>query len=46
VLEQAGGHVVDLDGAPLAYNARAELLNPEFIAYGDDAVDWRRPLLA
>ena len=41
VLEQAGGHVVDLHGRALAYNARPELLNPHFVAYGDDAVDWR-----
>ena len=40
VLEQAGGHVVDLEGRPLAYNAREELLNPWFVAYGDDTVDW------
>jgi len=41
VLEQAGGHVVDLEGRPLGYNARPELLNPHFIAYGDSQVDWR-----
>ena len=41
VLEQAGGHVVDLGGRPLTYNARSELLNPWFVAYGDESVDWR-----
>ena len=41
VLEQAGGHVIDLDGRPLAYNARPELLNPHFLAYADEGVDWR-----
>ncbi len=41
VLEQAGGHVVGLDGEPLSYNARPELLNPHFIAYADESVDWR-----
>jgi 3'(2'), 5'-bisphosphate nucleotidase len=46
VLEQAGGHVVDLDGQPLEYNARPELLNPHFVAYGDDSVDWRQTLVA
>jgi 3'(2'), 5'-bisphosphate nucleotidase len=41
VLEQAGGHVVDLEGRPLNYNARPEVLNPHFLAYGDPSVDWR-----
>ena len=40
VLEQAGGHVVDLAGQPLRYNARPVLLNPHFLAYGDETVDW------
>ncbi len=44
VLEQAGGHVVGLDGEPLTYNARPALLNPHFIAYADDSVDWRAML--
>ncbi len=44
VVEQAGGHVVALDGRPLAYNARPELLNPHFIAYGDERGDWLRLL--
>ncbi|MGC4028004.1 MAG: 3'(2'),5'-bisphosphate nucleotidase CysQ [Steroidobacteraceae bacterium] len=36
VVEAAGGQVVRLsDGKALAYNTRAELLNPEFLAYGD-----------
>jgi 3'(2'), 5'-bisphosphate nucleotidase len=46
VLEQAGGHVVDLDGRPLTYNARPALLNPHFVAFGDDSLDWRRLLAA
>ena len=40
VLEQAGGSVVRLDGQPLTYNARPEILNPHFIAYGADRPDW------
>jgi 3'(2'), 5'-bisphosphate nucleotidase len=44
VIEQAGGHLVGLDGLPLAYNARPELLNPHFIAYGDDRGDWLKLL--
>jgi 3'(2'), 5'-bisphosphate nucleotidase len=37
---EAGGVVVDLHGAPLRYNARAELRNPSFIAYADRSRDW------
>jgi 3'(2'), 5'-bisphosphate nucleotidase len=40
VLEQAGGQVVRLDGQALTYNARPEVLNPHFLAYGDEAIDW------
>jgi 3'(2'), 5'-bisphosphate nucleotidase len=42
VLECAGGHLTDLDGQPLRYNARASLVNPHFIAYGDASRDWLR----
>lgn len=44
VLEQAGGHVLDLAGRPLGYNARPELTNPHFVACGDEGVDWRGAL--
>jgi len=40
VLAAAGGSVVELDGQPLRYNAREELLNPFFVAYGDRRRDW------
>jgi 3'(2'), 5'-bisphosphate nucleotidase len=40
VLVAAGGAAVQLDGRPLAYNTRAELLNPHFVAYGDAQRDW------
>ncbi len=40
VLEQAGGAVLDLAGQPLRYNTKESLLNPEFLALGDRAVDW------
>jgi len=40
VLLEAGGVVVDLHGAPLRYNARAELVNPSFMAYADRSRDW------
>ncbi|TCO80324.1 3'(2'),5'-bisphosphate nucleotidase [Plasticicumulans lactativorans] len=40
VVEQAGGRVVTVDGAPLAYNTKASLLNPHFLVYGDLGRDW------
>jgi 3'(2'), 5'-bisphosphate nucleotidase len=40
VLDEAGGTVLALDGQPLRYNTKASLLNPEFLAIGDPAVDW------
>jgi 3'(2'), 5'-bisphosphate nucleotidase len=40
VLEQAGGAVVKLDGLPLDYNAREEVLNPNFVGIADTDVDW------
>jgi 3'(2'), 5'-bisphosphate nucleotidase len=40
VLEQAGGGVTRLDGSRLAYNTKASLLNPDFLAFGDASVDW------
>ena len=41
ILEAAGGCVITLDGAPLAYNTKASLLNPHFLALGDPALPWR-----
>ncbi len=40
IVEAAGGAVVKLDGSPLRYNTKAELLNPHFLVYGDTARDW------
>jgi len=40
VLEQAGGVVLKLDGEPLAYNAREDVLNPHFVGIADPDVDW------
>jgi 3'(2'), 5'-bisphosphate nucleotidase len=40
VLEAAGGNVVDLQGRPLRYNTRAELLNPHFVAFADQSRAW------
>jgi 3'(2'), 5'-bisphosphate nucleotidase len=42
VVEAAGGQVVDLaTGTALRYNAKPELLNPDFLAFGDPDC-WRR----
>jgi 3'-phosphoadenosine 5'-phosphosulfate (PAPS) 3'-phosphatase len=32
--------VCALDGEPLRYNTRAELLNPSFVAFGPKDRDW------
>ncbi len=40
VLEHAGGVVLKLDGEPLEYNARDEVLNPHFVGIADTDVDW------
>lgn len=44
VVESAGGHVVDSKGKPMLYNAKADILNPHFLVYGDDSRDWTRYL--
>ena len=44
VLEEAGGAVLDLHGEPLRYNRGDSLINPEFIAVGDAAIDWKSRL--
>ncbi len=35
VVEQAGGSVVTLDGEPMKYNTKADILNPFFLGFGD-----------
>jgi len=40
VVEQAGGAVVELDGSPLAYNAKADILNPHFLVRGPEDRNW------
>ncbi len=40
VVEAAGGHVVTLDGTRLEYNAKPDILNPDFLVYGDTAARW------
>lgn len=41
VLEAAGGGVFSLDGQPLRYNHKQSLLNPYFIAVGDQRIPWQ-----
>ncbi len=41
VLEAAGGAVLRLDGTPLDYNRKDNILNPDFIALGDTTLPWR-----
>ena len=40
VAECAGARVVDLQGKPLRYNAREDLLNPHFLAFADTSRNW------
>ncbi len=40
VVEQAGGSVVTLDGKPMKYNAKDDILNPHFFVIGAADRDW------
>ncbi len=40
VVEQAGGSVVTLDGKPMKYNTKADILNPHFFVIGARDRDW------
>ena len=40
VVEQAGGQVLELDGKPLTYNKKEEILNPHFMVIGPTDRDW------
>lgn len=40
VAECAGARVIDLQGKPLRYNAREDLLNPHFLAFADTSRNW------
>jgi 3'(2'), 5'-bisphosphate nucleotidase len=46
VLTAAGGAVMTLDGAPLRYNTKADILNPAFLACGDVRRNWLSALSA
>ena len=40
VVEKAGGKVVTLDGKPMKYNAKEDILNPHFLVIGASDRDW------
>ncbi len=40
ILEEAGGYLVDLSLQPLRYNTKDSLLNPHFVAFGDNQMEW------
>ena len=40
VVECAGGSVLELDGQPLRYNAKDNILNPHFVVFGPNDRDW------
>jgi len=40
VVEQAGGSVVTLDGKPMKYNDKADILNPHFVVIGAADRNW------
>jgi len=40
VVEQAGGRVVTLDGKPMKYNEKNDILNPHFFVIGATDRDW------
>jgi 3'(2'), 5'-bisphosphate nucleotidase len=44
ILESAGGRMIDLAGLPLRYNSKDDLLNPHFLAFGDQQRDWLAPI--
>lgn len=40
VVEQAGGQVLELNGKPLSYNKKEDILNPHFLVIGAQDHDW------
>lgn len=46
VVEQAGGDVLTLDGKPLMYNTKDDILNPFFVVAGCDGAAWADKLTA
>ena len=42
VVECAGGQVTGLDGQPIRYNTKSNVVNPHFIVFGDVSRDWTK----
>ncbi len=42
IVEEAGGRILDTELAPLTYNERDTLENPNFIVLGDESLPWSR----
>jgi len=40
IVEEAGGHITDTSLKPLRYNTKEELLNPHFLVFADDQINW------
>ncbi|MDH3327277.1 MAG: 3'(2'),5'-bisphosphate nucleotidase CysQ [Gammaproteobacteria bacterium] len=40
IVEEAGGFITDTSLKPLRYNTKDILLNPHFLAFADDSIDW------
>lgn len=45
IVSEAGGKVLAADFAPLTYNQRTSLINPDFVVLGDQRVDWQQIIL-
>ncbi len=45
IVSEAGGKVLAADFAPLTYNQRPSLINPDFVVLGDQRVDWQQIIL-
>lgn len=40
IVEEAGGCIIDTRRRKLRYNMRDSLVNPSFLVFGDDRIDW------
>lgn len=46
IVTEAGGEVTDMTFAPLRYNTRESLINPDFLVIADSSFDWKSYLPA
>ena len=44
IVEEAGGYIQDVHRRKLTYNERESLINPAFLVFGDDQIDWTQHL--